>query len=179
MRNSQRLKRVAKYLASKGLYKEASGIKKLAQSRPSREDIKDRADHISSMSPMMKSSVISETEEMAEGGDPDGMREEYYSGWQDEDFQAVLDILSGDSSDEEDEEDEEGEEDDAISSGRPSQQDLEQKAESIKSKPGMMRFSIISELEDMAEGGDGGGIREDYYSGWEDEDFQTVLDMIG
>lgn len=176
MSNSQRLSRVAKYLASKGLYKEASGIKKLAQSRPSKEDIKDRADHISSMSPMMKSSVISETEEMAEGGDGNGIREEFYSGWEDEDFQAVLDILSGDSSDEEDEE---GEEYDTSSSGRPSQEDLEQKAEDIKSKPGMMRYSVISEFEDMAEGGDGGGIREDYYSGWEDEDFQTVLDMIG
>lgn len=35
------------------------------------------------------------------------------------------------------------------------------------------------DFEDMASGGDGGGIRNDYYSMWNDEDFQAVIDAVG
>lgn len=35
------------------------------------------------------------------------------------------------------------------------------------------------DFDDMANGGDGGGIRDQYYSGWQDQDFQAVLDAMG
>lgn len=36
---------------------------------------------------------------------------------------------------------------------------------------------VANEFADMAESGDGGGVR-DYYPGWEDSDFQVVLDAM-
>ncbi len=43
---------------------------------------------------------------------------------------------------------------------------------------GSMKYSVMSEIEDMAEGGDGGGIRAEYYSEWTDDDFQKLLSVI-
>lgn len=41
------------------------------------------------------------------------------------------------------------------------------------------RRSAMMEYEDMAEGGDGGGIRDEYYPNWNNEDFQAVIDAVG
>jgi hypothetical protein len=62
-------------------------------SRPSPTEIQDRANHILSMPYSFRSGVIRDMEEMAQGEDPEGMREEYYPGWEDEDFQAVINLL--------------------------------------------------------------------------------------
>lgn len=35
------------------------------------------------------------------------------------------------------------------------------------------------DFEDMADGGDGEGIRNEYYPDWRDEDFQIVLARLG
>jgi hypothetical protein len=57
------------------------------------DKVKNKADEISSLPAMRRFSVISEMEEMAEGGDPEGMRGRYYPGWKNEEFQAVLNLL--------------------------------------------------------------------------------------
>ena len=36
-----------------------------------------------------------------------------------------------------------------------------------------------NEFEDMAAGGDAEGIRDQFYPGWRDEDFQEVLSALG
>lgn len=38
--------------------------------------------------------------------------------------------------------------------------------------------STLRELEEMADGGNAGGIRETYYTNWEDEDFDALLDAL-
>lgn len=37
---------------------------------------------------------------------------------------------------------------------------------------------VSNEFYQMASGGDGDGIREQYYPGWEDSDFQEVIDAL-
>mgnify|MGYP006992579423 CR=1 FL=1 len=43
----------------------------------------------------------------------------------------------------------------------------------------MSYHSTVDELMSMAEGGDGDGIREQYYANWDDGDFVKLLDMLG
>ena len=40
-------------------------------------------------------------------------------------------------------------------------------------------FSIRTDLRQMALGGDAGGIRQDAYPGWNDEDFRALLKDLG
>jgi hypothetical protein len=65
----------------------------------------------------------------------------------------------------------------ALNEGAKSQ-DIADKVEHLRNMPGSFRYSIINEFEDMAEGGDAGGIRSEYYPNWTDEDFRAVLDQV-
>lgn len=57
-------------------------------------------------------------------------------------------------------------------------QDIADKVEHLRNMPAGFRYSIMNEFEDMAEGGDGGGIRSEYYRNWTNEDFQAVIDQL-
>jgi hypothetical protein len=43
----------------------------------------------------------------------------------------------------------------------------------------MWRSGVMLDYEDMATGGDAGGIRQDYYPNWNDGDFAAVLAAVG
>jgi hypothetical protein len=59
-----------------------------------------------------------------------------------------------------------------------SNRDIVAKAEHINSLPGSFKYNVMNQLEDMAEGGDAGGIRDEYYSEWSKGDFQKLLSVI-
>lgn len=63
--------------------------------RPAPEQIQERIAHYKEDRKINKSfhQIIWEYEDMAEGGDADGIRQQFYPGWADEDFQTVLDAL--------------------------------------------------------------------------------------
>lgn len=61
-----------------------------------------------------------------------------------------------------------------------SDEEIDDKIDFFSSRPGkrMWMTGAFSEYEDMAAGGDAGGIRKEYYSNWNDGDFQKVIDVI-
>ena len=46
-------------------------------------------------SPLQWDMAVDDFYEMAEGDDRDGIRQKYYAGWRDEDFQRVIDAVEG------------------------------------------------------------------------------------
>jgi hypothetical protein len=62
--------------------------------------------------------------------------------------------------------------------GRPTQDEIQNKANQIYLLPPTRRFSAIADIEDMATGENLDGIREKYYPGWKDEDFKTLLQKL-
>lgn len=44
--------------------------------------------------------------------------------------------------------------------------------------PKAMYLLAINDIEDMASGGDAGGIRHTYYEGWGDDDFKALLGEV-
>lgn len=55
---------------------------------------------------------------------------------------------------------------------------VEEVVTKYKMNPQAWRMARL-DFEDMADSGDGGGIRDEYYPGWSDEDFQVVLARLG
>ena len=55
------------------------------------------------------------------------------------------------------------------------QQEVRQRAERILNMPASLRYGTINEIQDMAEGGNAEGIREQYYPGKPDSFFREVL----
>ena len=49
----------------------------------------------------------------------------------------------------------------------------------IKAKVPFQYPQTLDELRDMANGGDLDGIRGQYYPGWEDNDFKSLLEELG
>lgn len=56
--------------------------------------IKSKALHINSLMSSLKYSVIEEIKEMYDGGDPDGIRTQYYQGWDRTHFKKLLDLIN-------------------------------------------------------------------------------------
>jgi hypothetical protein len=64
---------------------------------------------------------------------------------------------------------------------RPSVEELAVRIADLKNKQVIsanMFENIKKELEDMAAGGGAGHIRAEYFPGWEDEDFRTILNGL-
>ncbi len=65
--------------------------------RPSTDDIQTKAEllHVARGNKMWFEKTVLELRQMAEGGDPNGIRqdEDGFKGWADEDFQALLSAL--------------------------------------------------------------------------------------
>ena len=59
------------------------------------KEVKLRAEKILGQPATMRFGTINEFYDMAEGGDADGIRQQYYPGKSDEFFQRVLDIING------------------------------------------------------------------------------------
>ncbi len=57
------------------------------------QEVKDRARRILNLSPTIRYGTINEIHDMAEGGDADGIREQYYPGKPDSFFREVLLIV--------------------------------------------------------------------------------------
>ena len=77
--------------------------------------------------------------------------------------------------------DEDEDEDEIPSTGNKIQDKANQHLHNIKmlGRRGMMQFNnILSELEDMAKGGDGEGVRDTYYSDWQDSDFAKLINIL-
>ena len=58
------------------------------------------------------------------------------------------------------------------------QQEVRQRAERILNMPAGLRYGTINEIQDMAEGGNAEGIREQYYPGKPDSFFREVLLIV-
>ena len=58
------------------------------------------------------------------------------------------------------------------------QQEVKQRAERILNMPAGLRYGTINEIQDMAEGGNAEGIREQYYPGKPDSFFREVLLIV-
>jgi len=58
------------------------------------------------------------------------------------------------------------------------QQEVKQRAERILSMPAGLRYGTINEIQDMADGGNAEGIREQYYPGKPDSFFREVLLIV-
>lgn len=66
--------------------------------RPTKEALADRVAQIAqikAMSPMGFQETLMQFEQMSEGDDADGVRDEFYAGWTNEDFAEVLNALNG------------------------------------------------------------------------------------
>ncbi len=59
------------------------------------KEVKLRAEKILSQPATMRHGTINEFYDMAEGGDADGIRQQYYPGKSDEFFKTVLDVING------------------------------------------------------------------------------------
>ena len=59
------------------------------------KEVRLRAERILSQPATMRFGTINEFYDMAEGGDADGIRQQYYPGKSDEFFKKVLDIING------------------------------------------------------------------------------------
>ena len=58
------------------------------------------------------------------------------------------------------------------------QQEVKQRAERILNMPASLRYGTINEIQDMADGGNAEGIREQYYPGKPDSFFREVLLIV-
>ena len=58
------------------------------------------------------------------------------------------------------------------------QQEVRQRAERILNMPASLRYGTINEIQDMADGGNAEGIREQYYPGKPDSFFREVLLIV-
>lgn len=58
------------------------------------------------------------------------------------------------------------------------QQEVKQRAERILNMPAGLRYGTINEIQDMADGGNAEGIREQYYPGKPDSFFREVLLIV-
>jgi len=58
------------------------------------------------------------------------------------------------------------------------QQEVRQRAERILNMPAGLRYGTINEIQDMADGGNAEGIREQYYPGKPDSFFREVLLIV-
>ena len=58
------------------------------------------------------------------------------------------------------------------------QQEVKQRAEHILNMPAGLRYGTINEIQDMADGGNAEGIREQYYPGKPDSFFREVLLIV-
>ena len=58
------------------------------------------------------------------------------------------------------------------------QQEVKQRAERILLMPAGLKYGTINEIADMAQGGNAGGIREQYYPGKPDSFFKEVLAIV-
>ena len=54
----------------------------------------------------------------------------------------------------------------------------ESKIAFFQQKPKRWRDSVQAEYQDMANGGDGGGIRQELFPNWSNEDFQKVINAM-
>lgn len=59
----------------------------------SEQEIAAKAEHINAMPFVMKYGVINDFIDMVEGGNPDGIRDEYYSDWTTEELSKVLALV--------------------------------------------------------------------------------------
>ena len=59
------------------------------------KEVRLRAERILSQPATMRFGTINEFYDMAEGGDADGIRQQYYPGKSDDFFKKVLDIING------------------------------------------------------------------------------------
>jgi len=58
------------------------------------------------------------------------------------------------------------------------QQEVKQRAERILNMPPILRAGTVNEIQDMADGGNAEGIREQYYPGKPDSFFREVLLIV-
>ena len=56
--------------------------------------------------------------------------------------------------------------------------EVKQRAERILNMPAGLRYGTINEIQDMADGGNAEGIREQYYPGKPDSFFREVLLIV-
>ena len=56
--------------------------------------------------------------------------------------------------------------------------EVKQRAEHILNMPASLRYGTINEIQDMADGGNAEGIREQYYPGKPDSFFREVLLIV-
>ena len=59
------------------------------------QEVKQRAERILNMPPMLRAGTVNEIQDMAEGGHAEGIREQYYPGKPDSFFREVLLIVEG------------------------------------------------------------------------------------
>jgi hypothetical protein len=59
-----------------------------------------------------------------------------------------------------------------------SREEIVNRANRIKSMPSIQKYGVINEYQEMSEGGSACGIREEYYSGWSNQDFLDVLNLV-
>ena len=59
------------------------------------QEVKERAERILNMPPLLKAGTINEIQVMSEGGSADGIRNQYYPGKPDSFFREVLRELEG------------------------------------------------------------------------------------